>query len=412
MTEPAEPLATGRGARATDLSAPVVLLCLVLAALNLRATVAVVPPLAETIAADLGLSNAAVGLLTALPVLCMGAFAPLAQRIAVRRGRDEVVLIAMALVAAGSLLRAAGSGVELVYAGTLATGVGIAAGSTVLPGVVKQHFARRAGSATGVYVFSMTIGATLASAVSVPTARALGSWQQSVGLWGLPALLAAVAWAWVVVRSRRPRAFPPTRPVPVGPAVRHGLPWRSRTAWALTGFVAVSATQFYSQLAWLAPFYEAHGWSPAGAGLLLALFNVAGLAGGLLAPVLSDRIGDRRWLTVPAALAVAACLAGLLVAPLAAPLVWMAGLGVGGGVMFALGLVMLVDYGATPAGSARLAAMVFLLAYLFAAAGPYVVGALRDATGEFTIAIAFLLALMVVQVGTALRLHPRRVQVA
>jgi len=41
------------------------LLCLlVLAAVNLRATIAVVPPLAETIAADLGLSAAATGLLT------------------------------------------------------------------------------------------------------------------------------------------------------------------------------------------------------------------------------------------------------------------------------------------------------------------------------------------------------------
>jgi len=55
-----------------------------------------------------------------------------------------------------------------------------------------------------------------------------------------------------------------------------------------------------------------HGSSSHCAGLLLALFNIAGLVGGLLAPVLSDRVHDRRRLTLPATAAVAFSLTGLL----------------------------------------------------------------------------------------------------
>ena len=49
---------------------------MVLLGLNLRTVVASLPPLLDTVRADLGLSGTAAGVLTALPVLCFGVFAP------------------------------------------------------------------------------------------------------------------------------------------------------------------------------------------------------------------------------------------------------------------------------------------------------------------------------------------------
>jgi CP family cyanate transporter-like MFS transporter len=98
---------------------------------------------------DLALSGAAAGLLTALPVLCMGVFAPLAQRLAHVIGREGAVLWALVALAAGSLLRLGGTTTWLLYAGTLVTGIGIAIGGTLLPGIVKEFFARRVGAVTG-----------------------------------------------------------------------------------------------------------------------------------------------------------------------------------------------------------------------------------------------------------------------
>ena len=64
------------------LSAGVLALTIFLVALNLRAALAALPPLVSTIQQDLGLSGATAGLLTTLPVLCMGLFAPAAQALA------------------------------------------------------------------------------------------------------------------------------------------------------------------------------------------------------------------------------------------------------------------------------------------------------------------------------------------
>ena len=67
-------------------------LALVAVAANLRIAITSVPPLLDAISADLGLSHAAAGALTTLPVLCMGLFAPVASRIAHRTGAAAAVL--------------------------------------------------------------------------------------------------------------------------------------------------------------------------------------------------------------------------------------------------------------------------------------------------------------------------------
>ena len=83
-------------------------LALVAVAANLRTAMASVPPLTETIADDLALSNTALGALTTLPVLCMGLFAPSAQRIAARLGAAASVELSIVCVALGLGLRLAG----------------------------------------------------------------------------------------------------------------------------------------------------------------------------------------------------------------------------------------------------------------------------------------------------------------
>ena len=84
---------------------------LVLVAANLRTLMASLPPLAETIRADLGLSSAWMGVLTTLPVLCMGLLAPVANQVARRVGTASAVGGGITLVlarAACCAARAAG----------------------------------------------------------------------------------------------------------------------------------------------------------------------------------------------------------------------------------------------------------------------------------------------------------------
>jgi MFS transporter, CP family, cyanate transporter len=368
-------------------------------ALNLRLTMVSLPPLLPDIQRDLDLSSAAAGVLTALPVLCMAWFAPGAHQLAHRLGREATTLAAVALIAVGNGIRLAGAAPGALYGGTFLAGVGIAACGVVLPGMVKEYFPRNAGAATGAYLVAMMLGAAVAPALAVPLAHALGSWEASLGSWALPAVVAAAVWIPVTRRLNAPDA---ERTEHAG-----GLPWRSAGAWLLAAFLSVQSALGYAYLTWIAPAYQARGWSAGTAGALLATMNLAQLASALVLPPLADRSRDRR----PPLIAAIACTVLGALCLFAAPntLPWVSaavvGLGLGGG--FSLGLVLVVDYAANPAASSRLAAMTFLVCYTTGALAPVLVGALHDASGSFTGAFGVLAGMALIQLALATSLGPR-----
>src|SRR4051794_41857774 len=82
-----------------------VLVAIVAVALNQRPAVVAVAPVLGDLRAETGLSSALAGLLTTLPVLCFGAFAPAAPRLARRIGLETAGAAALLLLAAGIALR-------------------------------------------------------------------------------------------------------------------------------------------------------------------------------------------------------------------------------------------------------------------------------------------------------------------
>ena len=371
------------------------LVALAVVAFNLRTPTASLPPLLGNVQGALGLSGAATGLLTALPVLCMALCAPAAQRLAHRVGRETATLWAIGLVAAGTLLRLGGGAAGVLYAGTLVAGIGIAVSGVTLPGIVKARFPHRPGAATAVYSVPMMLGAAVAPSLAVPLARSLGSWQASLASWSVPALLAAVLWAPLARGARRPVD------TAAGP-----LPWGSRSAWLLAGFLSVQSILAYAYLAWLAPAYESRGWPAERTGALLGVLHLAQLATALALPPLADRSRDRRPLLLASVTCTVVGAGVLFAAPGAAP--WAAtvvlGLGLGGG--FSLALVVMADLAASPAAAARLAAMTFLLCYSAASLAPVAIGAIHDATGGYALPFAALTLVAGIELALATRLRP------
>ena len=380
-----------------------VVVALVLVAANLRTLMASLPPLAEAVRADLGLSSAWMGVLTTVPVLCMGLLAPVANQVARRVGSARSIASGIAIVLSGLVLRGAGGeAVWALYAGTFLAGTGIALAGTLLPGIVKAVFPpRRAGLGTGLTMFSMMGGAAVASAAAVPLATALGGWSRSLLAWAVVALVGMLAWV-PVTRAVHHHTLPDQAPEDVS----HALPWASATAWLLAAYLTCQSWQFYSALAWLAPTYETHGWSARDAGLLMAVFTGSQLVSGLVAPTLLDRVPDARVLLVAAGVLGGLGQVGVWLAPDTAPWLWAVLLGAGQGAAFALGLVLLVRYAATPRDSARLTAMAFLVSYSVAAFGPAAMGAVEDTTGGFAWVWALLALVAVPQLALAVRLRP------
>jgi CP family cyanate transporter-like MFS transporter len=377
------------------------LTALLAVAVNLRVTITSIPPLIDTIVRDLGLSHAMAGVLTALPVLCMGVFAPVASRLAHRLGAVVAVLLSAVAIILGTLGRGFGDNVVLLYLGTFVAGVGIAVAGTLLPQLVKAFFPpERVGLVTGLYMGGMLGGATVASALAVPLASVLSSWQASLGSWAVLAALGVGVWATVAVRGA-PRHVPDRS--------RQGrLPWRSRTAWFVAVYLALQSWCFYSTIAWFAPTYVEHGWSQEDAGYLLAVCTLAQVVSGLLGPALTDRVKDMRGLLLTSAGLGVVGFFGVFVAPLAIPWLWAPVIGMGQGSAFSLGLVLLVRYARTPEASARLSGMGFLVCYLVASVGPLAMGALSDATGTLTLTWLVLAAVGVAQGSVAVLLRPNR----
>jgi CP family cyanate transporter-like MFS transporter len=352
------------------------LVVMVAVALNLRPAIAAVPPLLDAIQADLGLSATGAGLLTALPVVCMGVFAPAGTALGRRVGRETAVSCALILVACGTLVRGLGESMVPLYGGTLVAGVGIAMGGALLPGVVKAWFPARAGAVTGLYTAGLVTGAMLASAATVPLSHVLGGgWPAAIAAWGLLAVAALVAW---VPATRRLRA---TAEPPAPGRLR--LPWGSGVAWRITLYMGSQSLLYYAALTWLSPLYLAAGWSASRAGLLLGLFSLTQVFSALAVPAMVDRTGDHRpWVALCVGTATA-MLAALGLVPTAAPWAWAALLGLGVGGMFALALTMLVRQASTPSAAARLSGMALLVGYLIAATGPVLAGAVYDAVGSY-----------------------------
>jgi CP family cyanate transporter-like MFS transporter len=186
------------------------------------------------------------------------------------------------------------------------------------------------------------------------------------------------------------------------------LPWRSHGAWLLAGFLTVQSVLAYAYLAWLAPAFQSRGWSAGASGALLGVLQLAQLITALVLPALADlsKSRDRRPALVGAVSCTVLGVGVLFAAPDAAP--WattvVLGLGLGGG--FSLALVVLADFAASGPAASRLAAMAFCICYSVAAAAPVVLGAVRDATGTYTIAFALLVALAGGELAIATRLRP------
>jgi CP family cyanate transporter-like MFS transporter len=71
-------------------------------------------------------------------------------------------------------------------------------------------------------------------------------------------------------------------------------------------------------------------------------------------------------------------------------------------------MVKLVDYAPSPAASARLSALVFLVSYSVASLGPFGFGALHDVTGGYSWPFGGLAALCAVQLALVPRQRPGR----
>lgn len=362
-------------------------------ALNLRPALTGVGPLIGDIRQDTGLSNAALGLLTTLPLLAFGvvsALTPLATR---RLGLERTLAAALLLLVAGILLRGLPS-IALLYTGTLLLGVAIAFGNVLLPGLVKRDFPRRTGIMTSLYSSSMGIGATVGAGISVPLAVAFG-WRGSLAAWAVPAALALLVW---IPQFRR--RTPPLR----SRTLRDSLEYlgRSRLAWQVAAFMGLQSLTFYVIITWLPEILQSRGLDAEYAGLMLALTQATGILGTIVVPTWAARLRNQRPIIWILGFLEGASLTGMLIPEAALVPIWVSIIGFILGGTFGIALLFIVIRVTDTETASDLSGMAQSIGYLLAATGPIIIGYLFDLTGGWTIPILFLFATLLAKVAAGL----------
>ncbi|MET0716091.1 MAG: MFS transporter [Mycetocola sp.] len=368
---------------------------IVLVAANLRTAVAALSPILGRVSAEIPLSAVIIGLLGALPPICFAAFGIFTPML-VRRSRLEVVLVgALVAIVLGHLVRGFAGNVGALVVGSILAFAGIGVGNVLLPPLVKKYFPDRIGLLTALYVTTMSVSTFVPPLVAVPVADSAG-WRFSLAMWAAVGILALIPWAGILLRGSGRKAGPSVEEARAD--VVRSL-WRSPLAWALAVTFGLSSLNAYAMFAWLPVLLEdLADVSDATAGNLLAVFALMGFPAGLLIPLIAPRMKNVAVLVYLAVAFFVTGYLGLLLAPAALPVLWVALVGLGP-ILFPLALVLINLRTRTHASAIALSGFVQSMGYLFGAAGPLAFGILYAVTGGWTAPLVLMIVLALSGIG-------------
>jgi CP family cyanate transporter-like MFS transporter len=363
----------------------ILVLAIVFVGMNLRPALLSVGPLVDSLHADLGLSAVALGTLITLPVLCFGAFAPLAPRLLRFQSAERLILLSLLILVLGIGLRSI-LGIFGLFAGTLVVGFSISVVMVLLPSIIKKHFPVQAGMMMGLYTTALALGAAISAAVTVPLEQLPGSnWRWALGFWLVPAIIAAVVWWPQTASGEHPRN-----------SAHHAVP-RLRgnwLAWQVTLFMGAQGAIAYCIFGWLPLILIDRGLAPVEAGFVLAAMMAVQLTTSLAGPWLATRGRDQRLATLAMMILVFVGLMGMLYGEIASVYWWSTIFGLGFGGMFSIAMALLVLRSPNARVAAALSGMAQGVGYTLAAIAPLIVGFLHDYTGNWNAVAVFFVLLI------------------
>ena len=177
-------------------------IALVLIGLNLRAGITGASALLHDLQQVLGYGPLVAAVIPSIPTLCFAVAGAATSWLTGRLGVEKAILLALAMLAAGLLVRGIPS-TGMLVAGTVVGMSGLAVCNVAMPSFIREHFAHRTSLMTALYTVTMTTGATVTAVVVVPLAQALGSPSAGVGAIGFLAVAAFLGFLPVVLHAHR-----------------------------------------------------------------------------------------------------------------------------------------------------------------------------------------------------------------
>ena len=350
-------------------------LLLWLAGNALRLTILAVPPVIATIRSEFDLSATQVGLLSSIPPALFAIAALAGSLLVARLGIKAALTGGLVLIALGSAARGSSTGYATLFATTILMSIGVAVMQPIMPTAVRQWLPQRIGLGTAVYTNGLIAGEVfpvlLTAAFVLPLVDS--SWRASLVLWSLP--VAAIACVvFLGAPSDRLAAGPGVK------APRQWLPdWRFGLVWRLGGlFLCVNAI-YFSANAFIPIYLTSAGRADLVSDALLAL-NFGQLPASALLLMFAGRLERRVWPYVASGALSLLSIAGLVLMPGPAAVVWAGLLGFSDGAALILGLT-LPPLLCRPDDVARTSAGMFTISYSGAVLIAVVSGAAWDLSG-------------------------------
>ena len=366
-----------------------------LVAVNLRVSFVSVGPVLANISSDLGLSSAAAGFLTGLPLIAFAVFSPLAPGFASRLGLDRALWLSLLILASGIVLRSLPLP-GLIWAGTALIGLAIAFLNVLVPSLVKRDFPMKVSQVTGSYTAAQAAFAAGGAAVVVPVAQTSpAGWRLALGIWvGLALIAMAVLLPWLR-RHRQQTAHA------AAPKSSYRSPWRSALGWQVTVFMGLQSIAFYVLMAWLPTIEQSRGVPATTAGVHLSVFLLISVFASLAAGGVLHRGSDQRLMAFTSGALTSVTFLGLALAPdLVMVWIMLGAIGCGSLIVIALSLFSLRSVNFPQA--AALSGMAQSVGYGLSAVGPVLFGGLRDLTGAWTVPLLVTAGIMAVLALTGL----------
>ncbi|WP_350247180.1 MFS transporter [Rhodococcus sp. D-6] len=376
-----------------------------MSALVLRVAVTSFSPLAAQISEEIGFSSTVVGVFGMIPTAMFAAFGLATPALGRRWGLERTALIAMLMAGVGMATRALMTDTWslLLLSGLALGGMGI--GNVVIPPLVKRYFSDTLAPVSSVYIVGVQLSTIVPAFVAVPLADAFG-WRVSLGVWALVGFAAAVPWVWVLLRHRNADAGE------VAPVDRNvdGRVWRSPVGWGMVGMFGMTSLVTYSMFTWIPDILADAGASPAFGGAMVGLFALLGLVSAFGAPSLCARMTNPFPVVVACASCFLVAFAGLWIAPMSAPILWIVLLGLGPST-FPMALTLINLRSRSHAGSAALSGFTQGVGYTVACLGPLLFGVFHDLTSGWAASFAFMtVAVAVLVAGAYQACKPRVVE--
>jgi CP family cyanate transporter-like MFS transporter len=317
----------------------------------------------------MAVSYSLAGLLTALPLLMLGAAAIPGALLVNRLGYRPVVGIGLAAIASGTVVRLLPSTFWLV-SGTAILAASSAIAQVGLIVMIRLSFSDGISKAVALNTALFFAGG-LAGASLTGLALPVIGWRGTFVFWAIPAVAAAAVWFWFAPRVGA--VVPTTRP-----NVRVVL--SSPYLWRMTALFGSCTLAYYASSAWI-PFVL-HDAGTGYTALILLILNVVQLGPPLLLSLVVGSWATSRIFYVVAGLDCVVGATGFALGITGAAWGFAILLGIGSCVPFLGAMALPALVARSDDEAANLTAVMLAVGYCLAFAGPLLAGLLVDATGN------------------------------